>query len=154
MNVTIETLPELRVAAVRHVGPYHDIGEAFQRLDGFVRAAGLVAQPDTFLIGVYLDDPQTRPAAELRSDAGITISPQAPLPAGLTETRLPAGRYARTTYVGHYAGLPDVWARLWREWLPASGQRPAARPSFEIYRNTPMDTRPEDLITDVYLPLA
>jgi len=127
MNVTIETLPELRVAAVRHVGPYHDIGEAFQRLDAI---------------------------AALRSDAGVTIPMQAPLPAGLSETRIAAGRYARTTYVGHYAGLPEVWARLWRDWLPASGQRPAARPSFEIYRNTPMDTRPEDLRTDLYLPLG
>jgi AraC family transcriptional regulator len=154
MNVTIETFPELRVAAVRHVGPYHDIGQAFQRLDALARAGGLTGQPDAFLIGIYLDDPQTTPAAELRSDAGITIAAQAPLPAGLTETRVPAGRYARTTFIGHYAELPDVWARLWREWLPASGQRPAPHPSFEIYRNTPMDTRAEDLRTDLYLPIA
>ena len=108
MNVTIETLPELRVAAVRHVGPYHDIGEAFQRLDAIARPAGLGAQPDAFLIGVYLDDPERTPAAALRSDAGVTIPMQAPLPAGLSETRIAAGRYARTTYVGHYAGLPEV----------------------------------------------
>jgi AraC family transcriptional regulator len=154
MNVTIETLPELRVAAVRHVGPYHGIGEAFQRLDSLARPAGLAGQPDACLIGIYLDDPQTTPAAQLRSDAGITLSTQARLPAGLSETRVPAGRYARTTHVGPYAGLPDVWARLWREWLPASGERPAPRPSFEIYRNTPADTPPDALITDVYLPIG
>jgi AraC family transcriptional regulator len=39
------------------------------------------------------------------------------------------------------------------EWLPASGERIANSPSYEIYRNTPMDTPKEKLRTDLYIPL-
>lgn len=40
------------------------------------------------------------------------------------------------------------------EWLPRSRQRLGAGVSYEVYRNTPMNARPEELITDLYLPLA
>lgn len=40
------------------------------------------------------------------------------------------------------------------EWLPQSGRRVGAGVSFEIYRNTPMDTPEDALITELYVPLA
>jgi AraC family transcriptional regulator len=154
MIVTIDTLPEMYVAAIRHVGPYHEIGQAFRRLDAIAGVAGLWRFPGACLVGIYHDDPQRTPAAELRSDAGIAIPRQAPLPAGLTETRIAAGRYAHVAHVGSYEMLPALWAKLWTDWLPASGERPGARPSVEIYRNTPADTPLHALRTDLYLPLA
>src|SRR5262249_47819355 len=37
MNVVIEEIPSLRVAAVHHVGPYQQIAHAFERLDAIAR---------------------------------------------------------------------------------------------------------------------
>src|SRR4051812_24726018 len=42
MDVHITDKPEIRVAAVRHIGPYNQIGEAFARLDSIVRPSGLL----------------------------------------------------------------------------------------------------------------
>jgi AraC family transcriptional regulator len=153
MDVTIEQMPELRVGAVHHVGPYNQIPNAFRKLGEIANAAAVVKKPGAAMLAIYHDDPETTPPNELRSEAALTFAPDAKLPTGLDEQRLPGGRYARTTHVGPYEELGDVWARFMGEWLPASGERIANSPSYEIYRNTPMDTPKEKLRTDLYIPL-
>jgi AraC family transcriptional regulator len=154
MHVELKELPELRVAAVRHIGPYNRIAEAFGRLGQIVDGTSLIRPPATEMLALYYDDPEATPVDQLRSDAAITVANDVVLPNGLTEIRLPAGRYAWTAYVGPYNGLGDAWAQFMGSWLPQSGHRVADRPSFEIYRSTPMDTPPEKLRTEMYLPLA
>lgn len=154
MDVTIEEMPELRVATVHHVGPYPGISAAFERLGAIAGPAGLLRGPRVMMLAIYHDDPETTPAAELQSDAGVVIPEGVPLPAGLGEKRLPKGRYARTTHVGPYTELGDAWARLMGGWLPRSGHRVGDGSSFEVYRNTPADVAPSELRTDLYLPLA
>ena len=41
MDVQIKELPALRVAAVRHIGPYEEITEAFERLGEIAGPAGM-----------------------------------------------------------------------------------------------------------------
>jgi AraC family transcriptional regulator len=152
MSIEILERPALHLASVRHVGSYMTISEAFQRLNDLVTAAGL-SDRNTQLIGIYHDDPSVTPADKLRSDAAITVSPTTKLPTGLTPLVIPAGRYAHTTHLGPYTGLGDAWNHLRNEWLPRSGERPGQGMSYEIYGNTPMNTKPEDLVTELYLPL-
>jgi AraC family transcriptional regulator len=153
MKVAIETLPATRVAALRHVGPYNRIGETFARLGAFAGPAGLFG-PKTQMIGIYHDDPETVPAAELRSEAGLSVAEGVPIPSGLIEILLPAGRYAHVTHAGSYETLGDTWARFMGQWLPDSGHRMGSSPSFEIYRNTPGDVPAEELRTELYIPVA
>jgi AraC family transcriptional regulator len=154
MNVTIENMPELRVGAVHHKGPYNQIPNAFAKLGQIVHGAGVVPQADTRMLAIYHDDPDTTPADELRAEAGLTFPSTATMPAGLEEHTVPAGRYAHTTHIGPYEQLGDVWARLMGEWIPASGERVGNSPSYEIYANTPMDTPKDKLRTEIYVPLV
>lgn len=150
MSVEIKDLPELRVATVSHVGPYNQIGPAFMKLGELAGKAGLFG-PDANMLGIYHDDPRTTPAQDLRSAAGVTLAPDAKVPTGLLEQRVPAGRYASMTHVGPYEQLPEAWNRFMSE-LPQSG-KPGHGPSLEIYRNTP-ETAPQDkLITELYVPV-
>ena len=152
-DVAIKRRPEIRVAAVRHIGPYHGIGEAFTKLDGIVRAAGL-ARPDSELIGIYYDDVRSTPIERLRSDAAISVGASDPIPAGVTEQRLPAGEYAASVHIGPYEQLGGAWGRL-REWLVTSGRQLGNGPSYEVYLNTPMTERdPKKLKTALYLPVT
>lgn len=153
MNVTVETLPELRVATVHHVGPYNRIAEAFARLGAIAGPAGLFARAK-MMLAIYYDDPETTPSEHLQSDAGLALDGDVALPSGLAEKRLPAGRYAKTTHLGPYTKLGDTWARFMGEWLPKSGHRVGSGSSFEVYRNDPTTAAPEDLVTDLYLPIA
>lgn len=154
MDVEITELPALRVGSVRHTGPYSQISQSFAQLGAIAGPAGLEMQPGTGVIAIYYDDPESTPAEELRADAAIIVPEDVPMPPGLTEQRLPGGRYARTVHRGPYELLGDTWARLMGEWLPASGYRAGSGPSYEQYLNTPGSAAPEDLETVLHLSLA
>ena len=151
LQVAIEERPEARVFAVRHVGPYNQIGRAFQTLHEIVTRAGLRTEA---LVGIFHDDPRRTPPTMLRSDAAVIVDAAAALPEGLTEQRLPAGRYARAEHVGSYAGLGAVWTRLLDEWLPQSGYRLDRGVTFEVYLNTPGTVPEAELRTALYARVA
>jgi AraC family transcriptional regulator len=153
MNVTIENRPELRTATLRHIGPYHRISEAFARLGDLAGHAGLLNVRPTML-AIYHDDPEATPESELRSDAAIVIPPDVRVPDGLTEQQVPGGRYAKTTHLGPYSELGDTWARFMGQWLPSSNERLGSGVTYEIYLNTPAEVPPEQLRTELYMPLA
>lgn len=154
MKVDIQALPAQRVAALTHVGPYNTISAAFGRLGAIAGPAGLLGQLGAAMVAVYHDDPETKPAAELRSDAGVIVSAQTAIPKDLHEVILPAGQYACASHHGPYEGLGDAWANFMGRWLAQSGHRVGNGAMFELYRNSPMDTRPGDLVTDLYLSIV
>jgi AraC family transcriptional regulator len=149
MDVSIVTQPELRIAGIRHIGPYHEIGRAFGRLGGMFKGP---PPAGARMIALFHDNPAVTAADQLRSDAAITLSGNASAPAGLIEQRIPAGRYAKTIHRGGYEGLPAAWDALKKDWLPKSGRTMGA-PSYEVYLNNPMTTEKADLLTEIYLRL-
>jgi AraC family transcriptional regulator len=152
MQIEIEQLAPIRVAAVRHVGPYNQIGKAFERLGALAGPSGLVQPPNGPMLGIYHDDPRQTPAEKLRSDAGIAVQEGTPIPDGLEEQRIPGGRYARVTHVGPYEGLSEAWPQFGIS-LGAGGYRMRAGPGFEIYRNDMSTTPKAELRTDLYMPV-
>jgi AraC family transcriptional regulator len=150
--VEIRTEPARRLAAMPHRGPYPEINRAFAKLGAVIGARGLYPQVGAML-GVYYDDPAAIAAADLRSHAGLEVGADTLLEVPLEEVVLAPGRHAVLTHTGPYAGLSAAYDQLYSLWLPQSGEEPADRPVFEIYRNTPQDTAPEDLVTEICLPL-
>jgi AraC family transcriptional regulator len=154
MHVTIERSPAKRAFAVSHRGPYDTIRDAFTELDGIARRTGLLEHEWLELVAIYHDDPKSVPAAELRSEAGLVVPADIPVPSGLHELEIPAGTYARTLHEGPYQLLGDAWARFRGGWLAQSGHRAGAGPIYERYLNTPMNATPGELRTELYLPVA
>lgn len=150
--VEIRHEPARRLAAMPHKGPYFEINRAFDRLGATLGPRGLYAKGG-HMVGVYYDDPSAVAAADLTSHAGLEMPEDAELAPPLEVVRLPAGPHAVLCYTGPYAGLPAAYDQLYRAWLPASGRQPADCPVFEVYLNSPMDTAPEDLVTDICVPL-
>jgi AraC family transcriptional regulator len=152
MEVEVLERPALDLASVHHVGSYTGITEAFRLLHELATKAGLV-KGETRLVGIYHDDPAVTPEDKLRSDAGVTVPPNTKLPPGLTALTIPGGRYAHATLKGPYSGLGDLWNHLRNAWLSQSGEKLGKGMSYEVYRNTPMNAKPHELVTDLYLPL-
>ncbi len=153
MDVRIEQLPALSVVFTRVVGPYKQVAhQAWQRLCSWTGPRGLHG-PNTLCLGICHDDPDVTPPDRVRYDAAITVSQPVAPEGDIGVQEIPAGRYAVMTHRGPYEKLSQTWGQLCGQWLPGSGHRVRSAPSFEIYRNDPNSTPPEDLVTDVHLPI-
>jgi len=154
MNVRIETLPERTILRVRQVGPYPESGaRAWKILCDWGVPKGLFG-PATIALGIGHDDPTITAPEKLRYDAAIVIdSPMQAQPPIVMDT-LPGGEYAIVTHKGPYSQLEEVYKRIMGQWLPQSGREMRQDMwCFEVYRNYPVSTPPEELLTDVHVPL-
>lgn len=75
--VSIQNLQPARAAGVLHVGPYQEVGKAFQRLGGVIVSRNLFSHVKG-MIAVYRDVPGSRPDAELRAHAAAIIGDEFP----------------------------------------------------------------------------
>lgn len=150
MEMEVQQLPSMRLACVRHVGPYWQIGAAFKQLDTWAAEHGLA--PMT-LVALYHDDPTAIPEAELQSDAAVVLPDGQTFTAnrGMAITELPTGTYAMTTHVGPYSELPRAWAEFY-ERFQNSGRRLRQSPAMEIYGSM-KDVPAHRLVTKLYLPI-
>ena len=149
----IRDLPESRCAALMHKGAYQNIGRAFTDLATIFNARNLWSSAEKML-GVYYDSPADVPEDELRSAACIRVRDGFEMPDDLTEVRLPGGSHLVVTIKGPYTSLPAAWDYVYCTALPASGRLPGDSVAFELYLNDPSDTAPEDLLTEICVPLA
>jgi AraC family transcriptional regulator len=154
IEVHIETVPARRLLALSHIGSYLDVGRMFERLMTAAGSRGLLG-PDSKAIGIYYDDPETKPTAELRSHACVTVpaSENEP-PPGFEWLDLPGGEIALGLHKGPYDQLPHSYRWLFSQWLPSSGREAADRPCYETYLNDARTTPPEDLIRQISIPLV
>ena len=152
MEVRIEKLEPMRVAFARHIGPYEECEPAWEKLCAWAGPKGLLG-PDTTIIGVSYDDPEVTPPEKIRYDACITVGEDIEAEGEIGVQVIAGGDYAVTTHKGPYGNLLQTYQKLFGEWAPQSGRVVKQAACFEIYRNDPKSTPPEELITDVYIPL-
>lgn len=156
MNITIETRETITVYGIRHNGPYMEIHKAFSALWDWILATDLNMQVKCG-IAIYYDNPKTKAPEQCRSDACVEFS-QPPVNELLSDIIHPieitGGCCAVYRHVGSYSALEPVYDQFYNQWLPASEYDKTLQPSFEIYRNNPLDTPEDQLITDIYFPIT
>jgi AraC family transcriptional regulator len=153
MRIAVRRLDPMRVAFIRHIGPYDEVEETWHRLMPRLGAAGWLG-PDTKVIGLSHDDPEVTPPEKLRYDACVTVGPGFEPEGEIGVQEIPGGDYAFVTHHGPYERLGETYGALYGGWLPRSGREPRAEPCIEVYLNHPEETDPEDLLTDIYVPLV
>jgi AraC family transcriptional regulator len=128
IEVHIETVPARRLLALSH---------------------------DSKAIGIYYDDPETKPTAELRSHACVTVraSENEP-PPGFEWLDLPGVRSHSAFIKDRTISWSTATGGFLVQWLPSSGREAADRPCYETYLNDVRTTPPEDLMTQISIPLA
>lgn len=153
LDVRIEIIDPVRVAFVRHIGPYMECTKAWDILCGWASAKGILDEK-TPCIGVCYDDPTITPSGKIRYDACIKVAEHVEPEGEVAIKVLPGGKYAVTTHRGPYADLEWTYIRFMGQWLPASGNEMINQPTFELYINNPGTTAPKDLITELYISLV
>jgi AraC family transcriptional regulator len=151
-DVGITTVAPETLIAVEHRGSYMAIGKSFDLLFTTLAQHNLI-RPDLRMVGVYLDDPTSVPEAELRSQACVVVDEPMTVEAPLLSTHIQGGDHAVLKYKGPYGDMRAAYDWLFGQWLPSSGREAADAPVFEDYLNSPRDTPPTELRTDIYLSL-
>ena len=139
--------------------------QAFGELVPAIARAGLMAQAGSW-ISLCPDDPQGPDDPNCRYVAGVIFGfsmahgqgrgaqAAVALSGTLAWQPLAGGRYAVFTHIGPYAELHRVWTGIYRDWLPASGHTLRDAPPLELMINSPQDTPPEKLHTEIWIPVA
>ena len=141
-------------AAQAHSGAYQEISAAYETLIKTCLEAGLKGRMG-LLVAYFWDDPTEVPVEKLRSHAGVILPDGVAVPKGLDPIKVAPCKVMVITHKGPYTGLPTAWGYLYGEALPTSGRAPSSvEPPFERYLNSPMDTPPEALLTEIVMPLA
>lgn len=157
-DVNIQHIEPATAMGILHVGSYMEIGQTFHQLSGILSANEL--SPSTAdTIGIYFDDPTCVPSEQLRSMACVLLPDQdasydiCQRYESLNMQAIRGGEYAVLSFTGPYAALGYAYGWLYGYWLPNSGREPENSPVFERYLNNPRQVAPNELRTDIYLPL-
>lgn len=152
MEASIKRLDEIRVVFMRHTGPYNQVGPTWMKLMGWAGPRGLLG-PNMKCLGLSHDDPEVTPPDRLRYDACLVVGPGVEAAGDVGVQTIAGGDYAMTVHHGPYENLAQTYAALCGQWLPQQGRELRSAPCIEIYLNNPQTTTPEQLRTEVYVPL-
>lgn len=132
MKVKLQNREPVRVAYLRHTGPYGDGITRFwmETVAPWMETNDLFGRPR---YGVALDDPHVTRPAQCRYDACVEVSARETLTGNSEQKILPGGKYAVLAYSGPTSSIGLAWDHLLGEWLPKSGLQLDSRPMFEHY---------------------
>eukprot|EP00276_Gloeochaete_wittrockiana_P019350 CAMPEP_0184348994 /NCGR_PEP_ID=MMETSP1089-20130417/32093_1 /TAXON_ID=38269 ORGANISM="Gloeochaete wittrockiana, Strain SAG46.84" /NCGR_SAMPLE_ID=MMETSP1089 /ASSEMBLY_ACC=CAM_ASM_000445 /LENGTH=163 /DNA_ID=CAMNT_0026681015 /DNA_START=41 /DNA_END=532 /DNA_ORIENTATION=- len=131
MDVRVEEREPVRVAFLRHIGPYDKTLEPFWRNKflPFVEANNLKGR-DRFAI--LHDVPCTTVPEKNRYDAACEVSADFVASGEAQITTIPGGKYAVLHFLAPLNEIAAAWPYLLK-WLPSNGFRRTPEPPFEFY---------------------
>jgi len=152
-DIEIAEKPAFRLVADSHRGDYQYLGRTVSQLHARLALRDFLAE-EVVPIAILHDDPFLVPEPELRSDIGFVIPEAAELPEGFGEVRLAASRCAVLHFKGPYVGLFEAYQYLYGHWVPNNGVELSDDPIYAMILEDPREVAPNDLRTDICLPLA
>ncbi len=153
MQPEIRTRPEVKVIFVRGTGKYSKTAsETWPAICRFAFSHRLVGR-DAEFIGISHDDPNITAEDKLRYDACITVDQEVKPEGEIGCKTLAGGTYAVFLHQGPYENLHKTYREIYASWLPSSGKQLRDVPCFEIYLNDPQRTKPENLKTEICVPI-
>ena len=147
---TIKEVKPFAYCCIVHKGPLAEISAVIGQLMQAVQAQNLFPLFRGSMIGVYYNSPADTKPGELLWEVGFPLAegakPQAPLE--LKEWKYPT--VATAVHKGPYAKAGETIQRL-MDWAKAKGYA-IAGPTLERYLNNPMQVKPEELRTEIWIP--
>jgi AraC family transcriptional regulator len=151
MKVIAKKIKPLRVAYLRHVGPYEDTNQTWIDLVARLSADKQVRKHSLF-IGMGHDNPAVTPAAELRYDACITVD-EAYEPKKPVELQTIAGGDCAVVKNCPVGKIKDAFQFLYGKWLARSSRELRPAPGFIVFMGARDAVAPRKQRVDIYMPL-
>lgn len=148
----IKTIPDLHLAYIRHTGSYDKVGSSFQKLM-FWAATHLVLKLKPVTIGIVHDNPDLTAEHYIRFDACVLLSREIRPIGEVGYKKIEGGKFAVFTYKGAYEGFYPVYDYIYNVCLFDNKFDLADKPALEWYIKSPPFYKPENFVTDFYVPI-
>jgi AraC family transcriptional regulator len=141
MKVITKKIEPMRVAYLRHVGPYEGVGQTWNDLAARL-SAGKQVRKRSVLIGIVHDNSSVTPASELRYDTCVTVDEEYEPKKPVAVQTIAGGDYAvavaKNCPVGKATGafpkVRDAFHHLYGKWLARSSRELRPAPSFMVFK--------------------
>lgn len=157
------TLNITNYISIRHFGPLEEVNSTWSRLIQFAFHLG-ISGPEVIAFGLCCDYPPNTPPDQIRYDACLSISPAQhenlvqPMAAnmddnfeGIRLNTLKVGKTMMTVHRGPYSNIRDAYTdALEAAALTGIDVHSHGLPTIEVYKNNPLLTKPEALITEIH----
>ena len=145
---------------MRKTGDYNvSCGQAWEVLMSFaypqkIKYKKNLMSKDAIMIGIGHDNPTITPTQDLRCDACISYDDKSVEPTGEVSIKtIEGGKYVMFLHKGSYEFLKDKYQAI-SDWIVQNDIEVRDLPMFEKYLNRdPRRTKPENLKTEIYVPI-
>ncbi|MFH0866072.1 MAG: AraC family transcriptional regulator [Bacteroidota bacterium] len=127
-------------------------GEAWGKLCTFMKQKKLWGFSTKF-IGIGYDDPSITETSKIRYEACVSIRKDVAPEGDIGVKTLAGGKYAVFRHNGPYEKFSETYNYIFSNWIAKSKAELRNVPCLEIYLNSPGKIKPENLKTDIYVPL-
>ena len=131
-NIQVKEMPAMDLVYCRHVGPFDQIGGAYEKLFKWAGPRGLLRFPDTKTLTVYHDDPSVVDPEKVRQSACITVEGDVKTEGEFGNMHLPGGKFAVGSFKVDPTQFGEAWDAVCR-WIADSGYQPADGYPYEYY---------------------
>lgn len=149
----IKTVTAKKLIYAQSVGSYDKSSkQAWDKVCAYAAANRLFGFRTEF-IGISYDDPKITESDKLRYDACLTVSKTVKPEGEIGFREMPDGKYAVFTHTGPYEFFQDSYNYIFGQWIGENNIELRDVPCFEKYLNSPDKTKPEKLLTEIYIPV-
>ena len=149
--------------SVRHFGPYEEVNETWARLMQFAFERGITG-PQVTAFGICHDcQPHTAPD-QIRYDACLALSPETYMHLtqelvvsedddfnGIRMETMTPQETVMTLYRGPYKNIREAYTDALRSAATKDLKfDPHRLPTIEVYKNNPLFTKPQALVTEIH----
>jgi len=152
IRVEVVELSPFRAVALRNVGDYKDLDQAYSRLFAWLADRGAIESIQG-IWGIPHDDRRDTPADESVFDCCLATLAAIDADNAVSVVELGSGQYVRYHHTGSYALLDDVHDRLLGDALPGRGLALKDTPILHEFLNDPDNTPEAQLETRIYIPI-
>ncbi len=112
-----------------------------------------ILNAESRFFGINWDDPDITPEEKVRYDACISIQNNTNIEANFSSKTILGGKYLCFLYKGDYQNLSLIYNYIFRNWIIKMEYNLRDEPIFEQYINNKETTAPEDLLTEIFIPI-
>ena len=148
-------LPNKKVIYKRVIGEYggKEVIEAWEQLFDFIAQHKLLGWNPEFF-SIYYDDPDSVGREKCTSDLCFTTKKDIEEHDVFKLNLFEEGKYAVFRYKGSYERLWELYDKIYGDWLLSVDYKLRDVPPLEKYINYSPKTKPENLLTEIYIPIV